>query len=1344
MPNLTARFSVLDNISGSIANIAQAGMEMTEQFEQAGIAASAVFDNISENSVTVASSIDGTATSIADLQSVAESTTSSTGALSESMNNYQNSIGQAAEQTDSLADSIENYEENLSDTIQDTERLGQSSSSTEQEIAALEAVMRHCGEAAGKLSFEVEKANEQERNLSQAMERAAQVSEQLAQNSDISTEAREAFTRANQEAEEAINELTATQQEAQQAMAEYDRLLASGTNNLDELEQAAQRVSRASGQLNQANQRAASATNALGEATNRVSEQGSSAIEELQKALAAAGIAKMVLEIKDAFMEASTAAAEFETGTKKISTIADTTQVSLSQISSDILDLSRDTGIFAADLEEATYSALSASVNTANAVEFTATASKLATGGFTSSATAVDVLTTALNAYGLEASEAGSISDMLITTQNLGKTTVDELAASVGKVIPLASAYGVEMDNLSAAYAELTKGGIATAEAGTYLKAMLTELGDSGSDVSEVLIARTGSSFAQLIEQGYSLGDVMAELGASVNGDAGAFNELWSSSEAGIGALSLYNAGAQQFNTTLTAMQTSIGATDAAYAAMTDTTAHAQEEMANAANNLKIAVGQNLNPMIESLYQGGTKVLNIMSSFAQEHPIVVKAVSAVAVVAGVAATAITGLTVASIATKTAIPALVKFGSATWAALGPFGVIAVGVAALAAGVMAFVSMLEKTEDETAGMTAVTREQYYELQNLNEEYERVCAEQGELSDEALTLKYQLDDLSASFAANRQTVEQFTAEADALCQSVQDLWSSYEEGMKEINAQEVGAMALIQKYQELSAQADLTTAEQKELEAVSKKLSQTYPELSEQLKNAVISTEEYSVAIERVCAEEAERRRQQQAEESFIEGLQKQKELAEEIAKAEENIRLEEERISNMSGWERLTTFGETDDLKAYQAELEELTIKQEENNASLDRIRQNWGNTAQAAEQALNGVVTEQQAVSTAYETVKAEVEALCTAYDEAYLAALKSFEGQFSLFDKAEADTQATVGNVQAALDSQLSYWDNYLSNIETLKTTSYESLGVTEENYNLLMSYVQDGSAEAAGLADSLAAAIESGNQQVIIDIINTLGEVQSKQQEAAAATADWETNFSTEMDGIQQKMQETVQNMNMSDGAKTSADETINSYINGIKAGESGAVAAAQAVANKVAAALSSVKPTMNIGVATVATAPEHANGSTNAESVFIAGEKGPELIAKKAATYATGTTDSTDYFIAGENGPELIIGEPGSTVFPTQETDRLIQALNHQQQPLQILPSGNQSAENKTIKTSMEQEKHILIDIAGSGKIEVGGNKGISKEMVLELLSQHLKPVLMNIIQNEIYEEGELSYEY
>ena len=89
------------------------------------------------------------------------------------------------------------------------------------------------------------------------------------------------------------------------------------------------------------------------------------------------------------------------------------------------------------DSSEAVYSAISAGVDTAHAVEFVEKATRLAAGGFTESQTAVDVLTTALNAYGLSVAETERVSDILITTQNLGKTTVNELAASVGKVIPL-------------------------------------------------------------------------------------------------------------------------------------------------------------------------------------------------------------------------------------------------------------------------------------------------------------------------------------------------------------------------------------------------------------------------------------------------------------------------------------------------------------------------------------------------------------------------------------------------------------------------------------------------------------------------------------------------------------------------------------------------------------------------------------------------------------------------------------------------------------------------------------------------------------------------------------------
>ncbi len=211
--------------------------------------------------------------------------------------------------------------------------------------------------------------------------------------------------------------------------------------------------------------------------SGKLGEKGAGAITNLKDVIVNAGIVMGLKKIGDAFLECSRSAAEFESGIAKVSTIADTSRVSLSTIEADIMSLSRKTGQSAGDITEASYQAMSASVDTASAVKFVDEANKLAVGGFTQQATAADVLTTAINAYGLQVAEATRLSDMLIMTQNLGKTTVDELAQNMGRVIPLASAYNVEMDNLSAAYAEMTKNGIATAESTTYLNSMLNELG---------------------------------------------------------------------------------------------------------------------------------------------------------------------------------------------------------------------------------------------------------------------------------------------------------------------------------------------------------------------------------------------------------------------------------------------------------------------------------------------------------------------------------------------------------------------------------------------------------------------------------------------------------------------------------------------------------------------------------------------------------------------------------------------------------------------------------------------------------------------------------------------------
>ena len=310
---------------------------------------------------------------------------------------------------------------------------------------------------------------------------------------------------------------------------------------------------------------------------------GLALVRTLTKVVAAAGIGKML-------QSAFTGGTAFESAMAKVGTIADTAKVPLESLSSQVLQVSGDMHIGANEIAEAAYQAISAGQDTGNAVAFAGQASMLATAGFTSTTSAVDILTTALNAYGKGADEAGHVSDVLLTTQNLGKTSVDELAGSMGRVIPLAAAYNVSLENLSSGLAIMTANGIATAEASTYTKSMLNELGDTGSSVGKILKQQTGKSFAELNADGKSLGDVLQVLYDSVGGNATEFAGLWSSVEAGTGALSLASSGADKFNGVLQQMQADSGATQTAYDTMTDTMAYKLDGVKTNAQNLGTAL----------------------------------------------------------------------------------------------------------------------------------------------------------------------------------------------------------------------------------------------------------------------------------------------------------------------------------------------------------------------------------------------------------------------------------------------------------------------------------------------------------------------------------------------------------------------------------------------------------------------------------------------------------------------------------------------------------------------------------------------------------------------------------
>lgn len=261
---------------------------------------------------------------------------------------------------------------------------------------------------------------------------------------------------------------------------------------------------------------------------------------------------------------------------------------------------SMETGVSLSDFSEAVYQAISASVDQADAVQFTTQAIKLSRGGFTDAATAVDILTTAINAYGLEASDATSIADMLITTQNLGKTTVDELAQAMGRVIPTAKAFGVDMVTLNSAYAVMTKNGIATAETTTYLSGMLNELGKSGTTASNVLKEKTGMSFTQLMNSGYSLTDVLTILQNEADRAGIALSDMFGSQEAGKAA-NVISSNLADMNDIMGQMAESAGAVEKANATVTDTVEAKWEKLKNNLSVHMAEIGDAMKPITSGL-----------------------------------------------------------------------------------------------------------------------------------------------------------------------------------------------------------------------------------------------------------------------------------------------------------------------------------------------------------------------------------------------------------------------------------------------------------------------------------------------------------------------------------------------------------------------------------------------------------------------------------------------------------------------------------------------------------------------------------------------------------------------
>ena len=317
--------------------------------------------------------------------------------------------------------------------------------------------------------------------------------------------------------------------------------------------------------------------------------------QKVGRTLGGLALGKKIIDIG---ASAFSAAALIESSGNKVATIADLSVRSMEELQSGIASLSNETGIAASDLNEALYQTISATGDTANAVDYTGIAAKAAVGGFTDTATAIDGLTTVMNAYGLSGSEAmQKVSDQMLMAQNYGKTTFGEISSSIGNVIPLAAQLNVGTDELFASIATLTKQGIGTSEAITGLKAAFSNV-IKPTDSAAKKAKQLGLDFSSAALESKGLAGFLADVMEKTGGNTDTMAELFGSVEALNTVLALCSeTGQADFVGAMAAMDASAGATQNAFDTMQQGFSASWERTKNLLTNIGAGIMENVLPM---------------------------------------------------------------------------------------------------------------------------------------------------------------------------------------------------------------------------------------------------------------------------------------------------------------------------------------------------------------------------------------------------------------------------------------------------------------------------------------------------------------------------------------------------------------------------------------------------------------------------------------------------------------------------------------------------------------------------------------------------------------------------
>ena len=316
----------------------------------------------------------------------------------------------------------------------------------------------------------------------------------------------------------------------------------------------------------------------------------------------------MTLKAGQAAIDYGTA---FEQSLANTSTLIDTNVTDMDALKGKMLDLSDSTGLAADELNNALYSALSAGIpateDMSEALSFLESSAKLAKSGFTDINTAVEASAKVLNAYRMGTEETDRVQKIMMQTQNLGIVTVGELGSVLAQVTPTAAAFGASFEQVGASLATMTAQGTPAAQATTQLNGILSELGKSGTAASKNLAAAAenseyaGMSFQQMMEQGVPLNEILDMMSDYAEENGKSLLDMFSSVEAGRGALSIAGESSGIFAGNLAAMSTESDVVGEALEKVADTSGAKFEKLMNSLKNTAIRLFEAFSPVIDEL-----------------------------------------------------------------------------------------------------------------------------------------------------------------------------------------------------------------------------------------------------------------------------------------------------------------------------------------------------------------------------------------------------------------------------------------------------------------------------------------------------------------------------------------------------------------------------------------------------------------------------------------------------------------------------------------------------------------------------------------------------------------------